>query len=91
MEYKTALVCGAGGFIGSHLVKKLKEEGYWVRGVDLKNPEFSDTYADEFNKLDLRSERHCITALTLNRYNKFDKVYQLARYGRSRFCFYGRK
>jgi len=45
---KTALVCGAGGFIGSHLVKKLKQEGYWVRGVDLKDPEYSKTEADEF-------------------------------------------
>ena len=40
---KTALVCGAGGFIGSHLVKRLKSEGFWVRGVDLKCPEYSET------------------------------------------------
>jgi nucleoside-diphosphate-sugar epimerase len=40
---KTSLVCGAGGFIGSHLVKRLKNEGFWVRGVDLKHPEFSPT------------------------------------------------
>ena len=45
---KTAVVCGAGGFIGSHLVKRLKREGYWVRGVDSKRPEFSATAADEF-------------------------------------------
>ena len=45
---KTALVLGAGGFIGSHLVKRLKYEGYWVRGVDLKLPEFSSSEADEF-------------------------------------------
>lgn len=51
---KTALVLGAGGFIGSHMVRRLKSEGYWVRGVDLKYPEFSITEADEFNKLDLR-------------------------------------
>ena len=51
---KRALVCGAGGFIGSHLVKKLKKESYWVRGVDIKNPEFSPTAADEFMLLDLR-------------------------------------
>ena len=51
---KTALVLGAGGFIGSHMVKRLKAEGYWVRGVDLKYPEFSETQADEFIIGDLR-------------------------------------
>jgi len=51
---KTALVLGAGGFIGSHMVKRLKSEGYWVRGVDLKRPEFSETEADEFIQGDLR-------------------------------------
>ena len=45
---KTALVLGAGGFIGSHMVKRLKAEGYWVRGVDLKYPEYSISEADEF-------------------------------------------
>ena len=45
---KTVLVCGAGGFIGSHMVRRLKEEGYWVRGVDVKRPEYSETAADEF-------------------------------------------
>ena len=53
---KTALVLGAGGFIGSHMVKRLKKEGYWVRGVDLKRPEFSDTAADEFVQGDLRDK-----------------------------------
>ena len=54
-EYKkTALVLGAGGFIGSHMVKRLRKEGYWVRGVDLKKPEFSDTEANEFVQGDLR-------------------------------------
>ena len=53
---KTALVLGAGGFIGSHMVKRLKEEGYWVRGVDLKYPEFSNTEADEFIQGDLRDK-----------------------------------
>ena len=53
---KTALVLGAGGFIGSHMVKRLKKEGYWVRGVDLKSPEFSDTEADEFVRGDLRDK-----------------------------------
>ena len=50
---KTALVLGAGGFIGSHMVKRLKSEGYWVRGVDLKHPDFSDSAADEFIERDL--------------------------------------
>ena len=55
MDYtKTALVLGAGGFIGSHMVKRLRKEGYWVRGVDLKYPEFSDTEANEFVQGDLR-------------------------------------
>jgi len=56
---KTALVCGAGGFIGSHLVKKLKKEGFWVRGVDLKYPEFSTTAADDFVIGDLRDPQVC--------------------------------
>ena len=47
--HKTALVLGAGGFIGSHMVKRLREEGYWVRGVDLKRPEFS--YSEAMNLL----------------------------------------
>lgn len=54
---KTALVLGAGGFIGSHMVKRLKKEGYWVRGVDLKYPEFSKTEADEFVIGDLKDAR----------------------------------
>ena len=54
MTYKkTALVLGAGGFIGSHMVKRLRSEGYWVRGVDLKYPEFSKTEANEFVQGDL--------------------------------------
>ncbi len=61
---KTALVCGAGGFIGGHLVKKLKKEGYWVRGVDIKKHEFAPTAADEFQVLDLRKEENCIAALS---------------------------
>lgn len=74
---KTALVCGAGGFIGGHLVKKLKKEGYWVRGVDIKMHEFETSAADEFLVLDLREEENCIAALTLNK-GTFDEVYQLA-------------
>ena len=54
-EYKkTALVLGAGGFIGSHMVKRLRSEGYWVRGVDLKRPDFSESEANEFITGDLR-------------------------------------
>jgi GDP-D-mannose 3',5'-epimerase len=74
---KTALVCGAGGFIGGHLVKKLKREGYWVRGVDIKEHEFAATAADEFWLLDLRKPDNCSTALELGA-GTFDEVYQLA-------------
>lgn len=74
---KKALVCGAGGFIGGHLVKKLKREGYWVRGVDIKEHEFAPTAADEFLLLDLRKEENCRAALTLPD-GGFDEVYQLA-------------
>ena len=76
---KTALVCGAGGFIGGHLVKKLKREGYWVRGVDIKEHEFAPTQADEFLKLDLREAHNCWQALTAAAGGgTFDEVYQLA-------------
>lgn len=71
---KTALVCGAGGFIGSHLVKKLKQEGFWVRGVDLKKTEYSETTADEFVVGDLRNQLFCEKMLD----QSFDEVYQLA-------------
>jgi len=74
---KKALVCGAGGFIGSHLVKKLKREGYWVRGVDVKEHEFAPTQADEFLLLDLRDPENCRKALTIDG-STFDEVYQLA-------------
>jgi len=74
---KKALVCGAGGFIGGHLVKKLKKEGYWVRGVDIKYPEFSPTQADEFLILDLREYENCLKALFLSS-GTFNEVYQLA-------------
>ena len=74
---KTALVCGAGGFIGSHLVHKLKCEGYLVRGVDLKRPEFSDTGADEFLLLDLRDAQNCERALSFDG-KAPDEVYNLA-------------
>jgi len=75
---KKALVCGAGGFIGSHLVKRLKKEGYWVRGVDIKKPEFSDTGADEFLLLDLRELENCATAVKNEAGESVDEVYQLA-------------
>ena len=60
-----AVVCGAGGFIGSHLVKRLKAEGFWVRGVDVKLPEFSASEADDFQLLDLRDAANCMQALSL--------------------------
>ena len=71
---KAALVLGAGGFIGSHLVKRLKVEGYWVRGVDLKYPEFSNTEADDFVIADLRYLNNVDTVFNPG----FDEVYQLA-------------
>lgn len=71
---KYALVCGAGGFIGGHLVKRLKKEGYWVRGVDIKYHEYSKTMADHFVKGDLRDPK--VVAKVLDR--GFDRVYQLA-------------
>jgi nucleoside-diphosphate-sugar epimerase len=73
-----ALVCGAGGFIGGHLVKKLKREGYWVRGVDIKEHEFAEPQADEFRLLDLREAHNCWEALNLGDGETFDQVYQLA-------------
>jgi|TARA_B100002052_G_scaffold277082_1_gene282271 GDP-D-mannose 3',5'-epimerase len=100
---KTALVLGAGGFIGSHMVKRLKTEGYWVRGVDLKEPEFSETAADEFIVGDLRdygTVRRCIRfAGYLGNYYKeiaeqftepFDEIYQFAAdMGGAGFIFTG--
>ncbi|MCB9365511.1 MAG: NAD-dependent epimerase/dehydratase family protein [Flavobacteriales bacterium] len=71
---KKAVVFGAGGFIGSHLVKCLKAEGYWVHGVDLKYPEFSPTVADKFTIADLREKENVETALKDN----IDELYQLA-------------
>ncbi len=71
---KSALVCGAGGFIGSHLVKRLKREGFWVRGVDLKFPPFAETEADDFIQGDLREMDVCQRAID----RRFDEVWQLA-------------
>lgn len=83
---KKALVCGAGGFIGSHLVNRLKKEGYWVRGVDLKFPEFSPTQADDFIQGDLRLANVCERAID----GQFNEVYQLAAdMGGAGFVFTG--
>lgn len=71
---KTALVLGAGGFIGGHLVKRLKKEGFWVRGVDLKFHEYADTHADDFVVGDLREQSFCRSVID----RRFDEVYQLA-------------
>jgi nucleoside-diphosphate-sugar epimerase len=71
---KKILILGAGGFIGSHLVKKLKAEGHWIRGVDLKYPEFSDIIADEFIIGDLREQEVCRSIVT----SDIDEIYQLA-------------
>ena len=71
---RTALVLGAGGFIGSHLVRRLKKEGYFVRAVDLKMPEFAPTAADEFVLGDLREQRLVRQVIDA----RFDEVYQLA-------------
>lgn len=88
---KTALVFGAGGFIGSHMVKRLKSEGYWVRGVDIKNPEFSDTKADEFIIRDLSEYSNMEKVIQFKGYqgnfyvdlapkfiDTFDEIYQFA-------------
>ena len=103
-EYKkTALVLGAGGFIGSHMVKRLRSEGYWVRGVDIKNTEFSKTEANEFISADLRDAdmvRRAIrfTGYLGNFYNQiaekfvqpFDEIYQFAAdMGGAGFVFTG--
>ncbi|MBI3442658.1 MAG: NAD-dependent epimerase/dehydratase family protein [Candidatus Sungbacteria bacterium] len=83
---KRALVLGAGGFIGGHLVKRLKKEGYWVRGVDLKRHEYEESPADEFVIGDLRDPRVCEKVLD----QPFDRVYQLAAdMGGAGFIFTG--
>lgn len=100
---KTALVLGAGGFIGSHMVKRLKSEGYWVRGVDLKYPEFSPSFADEFIVGDLRQVDFVKRVIVFdgvgrNFYNTvaeeyrqpFDEIYQFAAdMGGAGFVFTG--
>ncbi len=74
---KRAVVCGAGGFIGGHLVTFLKEQGYWVRGVDIKEHEYRETAADEFLLLDLRCQDSCVEAVLVDG-TPADEVYQLA-------------
>ena len=100
---KKALVLGAGGFIGSHMVKRLKSEGYWVRGVDLKRPEFSSTEADEFIQGDLREPdfvRKCLEykgtggkfyeEIPYKYIHAFDEIYQFAAdMGGAGFVFTG--
>ena len=83
---KTALVCGAGGFIGGHLVKRLKADGFWVRGVDLKRHEYAESEADDFMVGDLREQYFCRQAVD----RRFDEVYQLAAdMGGAGFIFTG--
>lgn len=83
---KKVIICGAGGFIGSHLTKRLKAEGSWVRGVDLKCPEFSETHADDFILGDLRNPELCKQVFD----QQFDEVYQLAAdMGGAGFVFSG--
>ena len=83
---KKALVLGAGGFIGSHMVNQLKKEGFWVRGVDLKYPEFSLSNADDYIKGDLRDPLLCREAIDFS----FDEIYQFAAdMGGAGFVFSG--
>jgi nucleoside-diphosphate-sugar epimerase len=103
-EYtKTALVLGAGGFIGSHMVKRLRSEGYWVRGVDLKYPEYSETEANEFIQGDLRDMNFVERVIQFKGYlgnfyhfvasqylQPFDEIYQFAAdMGGAGFVFTG--
>jgi len=103
-EYrKTALVLGAGGFIGSHMVNRLREEGYWVRGVDLKTPEFGETGANEFITGDLRDVKFVERVIQFKGFNgnfygevpyqyiePFDEIYQFAAdMGGAGFVFTG--
>ena len=100
---KTALVLGAGGFIGSHMVKRLRDDGYWVRGVDLKYPEFSETEANEFVCMDLTDrevmrrviryggERGNFYSQIVDKFlEPFDEIYQFAAdMGGAGFIFTG--
>ena len=75
---KKALVLGAGGFIGGHLVTRLKNENYWVRGVDIKEHEYKKSDADEFFVLDLRNPNNVSKSLRISENDTFDEIYQLA-------------
>ena len=100
---KTALVLGAGGFIGSHMVKRLRDDGYWVRGVDLKAPEFSKTKANEFVYGDLRDvdfvrrvlhykgeQGNFFNEIPYKMIESFDEIYQFAAdMGGAGFVFTG--
>ena len=87
---KTALVLGAGGFIGSHMVKRLVNEGFWVRGVDLKNPDFSQTKANDFVQGDLRNISLVENILKTPENSSFDQIYQFAAdMGGAGFVFTG--
>ena len=72
-KLRRIVVTGAGGFIGHHLVKYLKSSGHWVRGVDIVEPQYEPTHADEFIKSDLREFENCVTAVS-----NIDDVYNLA-------------
>ena len=86
---KSAVVLGAGGFIGNHMVKRLKSDGFWVRGVDLKLPEFSPSNADEFILGDLRNLDFVASVLSFKGLN-FDEIYQFAAdMGGAGFIFSG--
>jgi nucleoside-diphosphate-sugar epimerase len=86
MKHKKALVCGAGGFIGGHLINRLKEEGYWVRGVDLKENEYGNNHADEFVIGDLRNPNVAADVVS----NDLSEIYQLAAdMGGAGFVFTG--
>ena len=88
-DIKKALVCGAGGFIGSHMVRRLRSEGYWVRGVDQKYPEFSQTEAHDFVKGDLREVSLVKDILRIGG-EPFDEIYQFAAdMGGAGFVFTG--
>jgi nucleoside-diphosphate-sugar epimerase len=95
LKMKKCVVLGAGGFIGGHLVKKLKKEGYWVRGVDIKKHEYSNLPCDEFLQGDLRDIQFCSLALSVPSIGKetvegIDEVYQLAAdMGGAGFVFTG--
>jgi NAD dependent epimerase/dehydratase family len=84
---KRALVCGAGGFIGSHLVKRLKREGLFVRGVDLKYPRFSQSEADDFIVGDLRDLKTCQNVVDC----RFDDLSTRSRHGRRRLYLHRRE